>query len=350
MKRIALGILAWCALMSTSCGKQTSQSEGYTTNKEMELLTCKQEIASDSAFFRYPYRIEIKDGVAVLLDLHNDSHYLYAFSYPDWKLIAPFGRRGEGPDEMLSGDRVRICSVDSVWVLDANRMQITRWSVDTVQKSVARMEEIPLDKRLLRTLDFCKSKNGFLVTDYTGEYRYHEIGMDGQIQQSLGTIPTRDSTYLENRPALAQAWRTFMDYNPRNGVLAMVTQLGEVVEIYNRKTGFHKVLFGPEGEPVFKAVGGEAIPTGIKGFEDVRVTDSCIYASFDGMSFKEMLKAFQEGKELPEGGKYLYVFSLEGELLHQYTLDHHVSGVELHDHHLFTTSMDNDNPVVEYAL
>ena len=217
MKRIALGILAWCALMSTSCGKQTSQSEGYTTNKEMELLTCKQEIASDSAFFRYPYRIEIKDGVAVLLDLHNDSHYLlYAFSYPDWKLIAPFGRRGEGPDEMLSGDRVRICSVDSVWVLDANRMQITRWSVDTVQKSVARMEEIPLDKRLLRTLDFCKSENGFLVTDYTGEYRYHEIGMDGQIQQSLGTIPTRDSTYLENRPALAQAWRTFMDYNPRN--------------------------------------------------------------------------------------------------------------------------------------
>ena len=229
-------------------------------------------------------------------------------------------------------------------------MQITRWSVDMAKRSVARVEEIPLDKRLLRTLDFCKSEKGFIVTDYTGEYRYHEIGMDGQIQQSIGVIPTRDSTHLENRPALAQAWRTFMDYNPRNGVLAMVTQLGEVLEIYNRKTGFHKVLFGPGGEPVFKSVGGEAIPTGIKGFEDVLVGDSCIYASFDGISFKEMLKAFKEGKDLPDGGKYLYVFSLEGELLHQYTLDHHVLGLELRDNHLFTTSMDNNNPVVEYAL
>ena len=64
---------------------------------------------------------------------------------------------------MLSGDRVRVCSVDSVWVLDANRMQITRWSVDMAKRSVARVEEIPLDKRLLRTLDFCKSEKGFIA-------------------------------------------------------------------------------------------------------------------------------------------------------------------------------------------
>ena len=37
-------------------------------------------------------------------------------------------------------------------------------------------------------------------------------------------------------------------------------------------------------------------------------------------------------------------------MLHQYTLDHHVLGLELRDNHLFTTSMDNNNPVVEYAL
>ena len=349
MKRIAFGFIFLSAILLLSCNKQARKAD-YTEDKAVDVLTCEREIGSDSVFFRYPYRVEVEDGIAVVMDLHNDSHYLYAFSYPEWEPIAPFGRRGEGPDEMLSGDRVRVCSVDSVWVLDANRMQITRWSVDMAKRSVARVEEIPLDKRLLRTLDFCKSEKGFIVTDYTGEYRYHEIGMDGQIQQSIGVIPTRDSTHLENRPALAQAWRTFMDYNSRNGVLAMVTQLGEVLEIYNRKTGFHKVLFGPGGEPVFKSVGGEAIPTGIKGFEDVLVGDSCIYASFDGISFKEMLKAFKEGKDLPDGGKYLYVFSLEGELLHQYTLDHHVFGLELRDNHLFTTSMDNNNPVVEYAL
>ena len=45
----------------------------------------------------------------------------------------------------------------------------------------------------------------------------------------FGVIPTVDEGALRNvRPALAQAWRSFIDYNPRNGILAVATQLGEV--------------------------------------------------------------------------------------------------------------------------
>ena len=33
------------------------------------------------------------------MDLHNDSHFLYAFTFPDWTDY--FGKRGEGPDEIL---------------------------------------------------------------------------------------------------------------------------------------------------------------------------------------------------------------------------------------------------------
>ena len=45
----------------------------------------------------------------------------------------------------------------------------------------------------------------------------------------FGVIPTVDEDALRNvRPALAQAWRSFIDYNPRNGILAVATQLGEV--------------------------------------------------------------------------------------------------------------------------
>ena len=113
------------------------------------------------------------------------------------------------------------------------------------------MEEIPLDKQLLRTLDFCKTDSGFLVTDYTGSYRYHVLDAKGRIQKSIGSIPTEDESLRESLPALAQAWRTFMSYNPKNQVLALVTQLGETIEIFNLKTGFHTVLFGPNGEPVF---------------------------------------------------------------------------------------------------
>jgi len=43
---------------------------------------------------------------------------------------------------------------------------------------------------------------------------------------------------------------TFIDSNPHNGVLAAVTQLGEVLEIYNLKDSIHTVRIGPHGEPM----------------------------------------------------------------------------------------------------
>ncbi|TGY21708.1 BF3164 family lipoprotein, partial [Bacteroides caecimuris] len=117
---------------------------------------------------------------------------------------------------------------------------------------------------------------------------------------------------------------SFLDYNPHNGVLAAVTQLGEVVEVYNLKDSTHVVRIGEHDEPEFKVSDGYGIPTGIMGFSDVQVTDSAIYAVFHGTPFKEIAR--QSGK-LPDGGKYIYVFSLKGEPLYKYVLDHYIYGI-----------------------
>ena len=186
------------------------------------LLGEVKAISCDSVYLRYPYRVEIKDSLAVILDLHPDSCFLHAFTYPEWRYVTSFGRRGEGPEEVLSAERVRICSSDSVWVLDSNRRQITRWRISASLGNAERAEEILLEERLIRTLDFCKTDEGFLVTDYTGN------------------------------------------------------------------------------------------PKGIKGFNDVVVSDSCIYAVFDGIPFKDRISAFRSGKKQPEGGKHVYVFGLDG--------------------------------------
>lgn len=73
-------------------------------------------------------------------------------------------------------------------------------------------------------------------------------------------------------------------------MLAVVTQLGEVVEVYNLKDTTHIVRIGEHGEPEFQVSGGYGIPIGIKGFSDVQVTDSAIYAVFNGTTFKELAK------------------------------------------------------------
>ncbi len=323
----------------------------YTTFPETEeVLT--QENSLDSVYLRYPYRVEIQGGLAVLLDLHNDSHYLHAFTYPDWKYVAPFGKRGDGPEELLSADRVRLCSADSVWVLDANRMQITRWSIDVPAREIVCIETVSLDKRLLRTLDFCKTETGFLVDDYTGEHRFHEIGMNGQIIRSIGTIPTEDKKRLENPAALAQAWRSFMDYDTQRGIVVQATQLGEVLEIHHLKTGFHTVLYGSNGEPFFTSKDGEAIPKGIKGFNDVQITDRYIYATFDGITFKEKIKQYQAGKEVPDGGFYIYVFDLKGNPVKNYHLNRSLFGISINEKEgiITGTTTDTNNPVVTIKI
>ncbi len=67
----------------------------------------------------------------------------------------------------------------------------------------------------------------------------------GKLIEKIGAIPTTNEKALqEARPALAQAWRSFLDYNPRNSILAAVTQLGEVIEVYNLKDSTHVVRIG----------------------------------------------------------------------------------------------------------
>jgi hypothetical protein len=303
-------------------------------------------ISLDTALFRYPFRIAVTDSIAVILDLHNADHYLHAFTYPQWQHIVSFGKRGNGPEELLSAETFQFDSPDSLWVLDANRMQVTRWGINRMDKSAERLEEINLDKQLIRTLDFHKTADGFIVPDYSGEYRYHLLNEKGEIIQSAGSIPTEKKQVQS--PALAQVWRSFMEYNPHNKTLALATQLGEVLEIVTLANDTNRVLYGPNGEPAFQVSRGEGIPVGIMGFSDIQITDNYIYAVFHGRTFREIGKNIQEGKKNEDGGRFIYVFDLEGKPVVKYTLDRAIYGICVNEetNTILATDVNSDEPLV----
>lgn len=253
---------------------------------------------------------------------------------------------------MLSAEMFQFSALDSVWALDANRMLITRWSVSPADKTVSCKEEIRLDTKLVRSLDFYRMESAFLITDYLGDFRYHKVSHSGKPIKSIGEIPTEINYEQDIRPALAQAWRSFTDYNPKNGIYAMATQLGETLEIYNLKTQTHNVIYGPGGEPQFIAKGGEGFPTGIKGFVDIQVTDDYIYTVFDGMSWKERDKFYERGMAAPKGGHFLYVFDLEGNPVRKYTLDKNILGIHIDEKTNIgiATCAESDNPIVTFKL
>ena len=151
----------------------------------------------------------LKDSLAVILDLHPEKCFLHAFTYPDWKHVTSFGKRGEGPDDILSAERVRICSPYSVWVLDRPvQAHRTRWRISN--GNAERVEEINLDERLnTRVWTSARLTRDFWATDNTGNYRYHALDQCGKIMQSVGHVPSEKSIDDSDKVALAQAWRSF---------------------------------------------------------------------------------------------------------------------------------------------
>ena len=321
----------------------------YTDFPETKNLTACI-LPMDTAVFRFPFRIKMQGDTVAIMDLHGMDHFIHLFHYPNFSYIISLGKRGDSPEEMLSVENIR-WNGNSLWALDANSSKLTRFGLSLSNDSLLREEAVSLDKEILRGLDFViYNDSTFIIPDYSGESRFCWVDRTGKLLHKMGIIPTTNEEALKHaRPALAQAWRSFIDYNPRNGILATVTQLGEVLEIYNLKDSTHIVRVGLHGEPEFQIAEGYGVPTGIMGFSDVQVTDSAIYTVFHGTSFKEIAR--QSGR-LPDGGKYIYVFSLEGEPLCKYVLDHYIYGIWVDEDTktIIATDVNDDQPIVMFSI
>lgn len=330
-----------------SCTRNTNSDvllyTGFPDSKELKATT----LEVDTAVFRYPFRIHVSGDKAVVLDYHSLDHYYHMLSYPDGHYLMGFGKKGEAPDESLSGDAVR-WDKGTYLTLDVNKKELVRWNLDAGADSILSREVMPFDSKILSVLDFVVFDDStFIVPDYSGDSRFCWVNNRGELLRKTDTIPTTNKEALEGaRPALAQAWRSFIDYNPRNGILVAATQLGEVLEIFDLKKNTHLICKGPHGEPEFKLAGIYAIPSGIMGFSDVQVTNNAIYAVFNGQSFEEMAQQ----KNHPEGGKFIYVFGLDGKTLRKFVLDRYINGISVDEEakRITATDVNSDQPIVEF--
>ena len=294
-------------------------------------------------YMRYPYRIRLADSVIFVMDLHPTEHYIHKFSNEtDIKHLSSYGKRGEGPMELLDAENIRIDSDKRLWTLDANRNKLVMWDS-------CRQEETKLSPQLLRSLDFAFINDStFVVPDYTGEYRICLLNRNGDITKKLFSIP--DQRYRKtSRASLAQAWRSFIDYNPKTGILVVATQLGQVLEIYNiKEERIIAIINSKNGAPRFSVKESYAIPNGIMGYSDIHVSDDVIYALFWGYSFKDM----QNGRIKQEGGNRLQVFDTKGNPVEEYILDRYITGfcIDKTKNRFLALDTNSDRPIIEYDL
>ena len=108
MLRIAYIISVISILLFISCTPESidSSKKAYTDFPQEQELKART-IRLDTALFRYPSRLHVRDGKAVVLDLHGTDYFFHTFSYPDFRYLSSFGRRGDAPQDMLSAENFR---------------------------------------------------------------------------------------------------------------------------------------------------------------------------------------------------------------------------------------------------
>lgn len=315
---------------------------------DRENLYVSKEWNTGDVFMRYPFRIRVNDSALYVMDLHAPEYYCHEFYYPSMKHKRSFAKRGQGPGEFMDAENIRLAPSYGCWILDADNARISCFH-DEVPDSLEK--ELQLDKHLIKTLDFdLYNDSMFIVPDYTGTHRFNILNPNGTIKERRGRIPLQKKDTHISDAAYAQAWRGFVSYDASTGLLAIATQLGHVLELYDVPgDSLIRVIYGREGEPRFDYVRGYAVPTGIMGYNDIFIGKEYIYTIFTNRSFDEIKKSVDDS---PGGGNNIHVFDHSGNPVKHYVLDRFITGffVDEKKNVIFGLDVNSDLSIVEFAL
>lgn len=353
--QIVFFLLAGMTLFEGCNDRKPSIDSDYIVSDKVEfpkeILLEGEGVKVDDILLRYPYRIRQNGKYLYLIDLHAEMDFCHVIDTVSWQEVITFAPRGSGPDETLQAMNLQVISPEEIWIYDTDKREVNRWSFDEKNDTAILQERIRMKETMLTSANcvMC-GDTAFLFTDRTGTSRIVRCNRRGELSGRIGYIPATLSVDENAKAALAQAWHSFIDYNPQNEILAIVTQLGDVMEVYNLKNGTKHVLYGPYGEPQYRTTrDGYAVPVGIMGYSDVQVTDNYIYAVFHGRTFKEIAK---DPLNTPDGGEYIHIFTHDGTPVCRLVLDHAIYGIHVNEEEgiIWATDVNTEEQIVKYQL
>ncbi|MDR0745695.1 MAG: hypothetical protein LBF17_04285 [Mediterranea sp.] len=282
-------------------------------------------------YMKMPYRVALSENYLVVFDLISDSSFYHVVSYDNLEYLYSLGKKGGGPNEITLSTPCQIRGTD-LFVLDGAKSNIYKYKLTKKQAELVDMRKLPIPL----TIDFvCKNDTVIIAEDLSGNNRLIEIAPSGST--GLFHIPVE-----ENTGNIGHLWRSFMGYDSLLNKLALATQFGDVIEIYNLNNNSSKVIVGNEETPREKSQ--------IEGYCDIQWSQGLIYALFLGRSKDKLNQNFFAGKKEPDGGNILKVFDEEGNLLRMYLLDCYINGFSIYNDQMIGVTSNNDEPLIFFSL
>lgn len=302
-------------------------------------------------FLRFPFRIRQKGDYVYILDMHGERNFCHILNRDKMTIVASFASRGNGPEEILQAMDLHVVSEDSIWLYDTNKREMTLWGYSSKYRTALLKGCIQFENSIENSSNCSwKCDSVFFFTDRSGHNRILMVDKFGEIEKHIGTIPSGNKVSNNRLGILAQAWNSYVHYNPHHQLLVTATQLGEVIEIYSLDTNTRQVVVGPYGEPQYATTNdGCAIPSGIMGFSDVQITDKYIYTVFHGRSFKDIIK---DPLGTPDGGEFIHVYDFKGKPICRLILDHAIYGIDVDEENgvIWATDVNSEEQIVKYKI
>lgn len=334
------------ALLILSCKSEVDPMANVPViNLKSECLLKNTDI-----YMKFAYKIKVQDSLMCIWDLHGADKFYHIYSYPDLKLITSFGIQGRGDQELVNTGGFDI-DKNYIYVFDSYRAKLYIYSIDSLlYRHTTPTNIINYPPKCIPVLAFTKMENGFALLNYNGKERITLVDLSGNIIEKKYQIPQKVNS--KNQPYLASLWDSFIDYNPENKIMGIVTKLGEVLEIYNFTNDSTQIIIGKGGIPdIYKKRGRLSIGK-IDGFSDIQIKSDLIYALYSGLDRVEASKLWEKGINTPDGGNYIRVYDILGNIKKIYKLDQHINGFDVHEEEgiIYTVSSSEENSISKYNL
>ena len=241
-----------------------------------------------------------------------------------------------------------------IYVFDTSRARLSIFRKDSLmQQRISPARIIDYPQAGIPILNFCRTDQGFALLNFDGPERIAFIDTCGHLLNKKYEIPRGNTAKNKAYPTMtASLWNSYLDYNPDNHLLVLVTQNGELLEIHNLASDSSRFIVGKGGEPDFLSDKNGLLVGKIKGYQDVQVGKKAIYTLFSGTDHQEELKKMIKGQPTPDGGNLFLVYDLDGKLIRKFLLDHYTNGIDVHEDSniLYTVSSSEENAVNKYRL
>ncbi len=363
--KIALIIVLCLAVMSCDDNKNVESFSRLSTNGITKINTVKftqdnvpyaQILTGQnlglSRYLTFPLSLLYNDPYLILSDRGLDS-MIHVFNANNYNYIKPLGRKGYGPNEIMTTSRalsLNNISRDNVWAYDLEQRRFSKFNLSKFDSSLLADKQYTFREGEFTSFRVgWSNRNTLIGLTVDGESIFTEYDTTGKELKRYGDydIPLSEKY---SKGVIAQFYQGLLRSNEDNSLFVHSSLYIDQLEVLDLDNNVITQIIGPDQiEPRFEVVtvqGSEVMAVDPKethhGYLDVYIGEY-IYGLYSGQKWN----GNPNGKDLCNE---IYVFNKGGKIIQKFVLSELVRSITVDEKngHIYAISSKDIPDVIRY--